>query len=1639
MEPKYELEEGEAGYHGLDDADDTSIDPDIALSYLDEKVQSVLGHFQKDFEGGVSAENLGAKFGGYGSFLPTHQRSPSVLSQPKSPPRFHSHNMPGSPKHLVTESAPQNSLGLPNAPLSQKNGVAVSGNSHSLLALRGAPGDGSVRKGPRLPSAQVAEKCLAKDEPYLNKSVTSTDQRTLKVRIKVHPHKTTQKNAAIYSGLGLSSPSSMESSPVESGEMSPDSQEACDESPGSILQVMTSFPVAGDLLLSPLHDHLLALSRNGSNLGCGKLVAARKNGHNNSSISTDASTSSLGNANELKGKKVNSISQSENFVEPKNRGKIVNGHDTVSCLKKNLGSETLENKQYLSTDLNAKDLSDLGCDTGGSLKGAGFASKAVRESDEAMPSKKRELISGKMKDISLNSDLINDESVALITGQGGSNFDNRDSKSNSMEKIGEHQVRGFHKDNKERGGSKEDRILTSITADSDISEGRKDSKGAAEKLKEVNVKATSHQQDKLKILDTKKKTCEGKKKSVGSQLSGKSASKLSVKSAGSSAVIKNKKNSGKDVLERTSGHKLKESKLDAHRELQASSDKSRLKSAHTKIDNQLISGKIMKETSMYGIPSTREPILHTEEAPPAPFLLIEEDWVLCDKCQKWRLLPQGMKPDHLPSTWVCSMLNWLPGMNSCDFSEDETTGALNALYVPLPENPNNLQTYAGKIEGGVNPASACDLSGNRQNASYTANLGRKKHKVKRSKNDELLAATNFKKSIQGEMVKGRTLVNVNQTPSGSIPMRKLNDKDFSEQGEHVVIGDEKSRKKIKREPNLSDYKDVKKIKADSELASGVDLGMLASTNGLPTKVAMKEKHKKNGYLKETKSTVGTGLRVSVKKQDHMHDSLDNGSLDIKACNEREISTKKRKFKDSDHLETLQSNVAPLGVSKVSIKDESSDGGFKKHKKCKISQTEANESSTSKSEQKPKARGAVTRIILPSSRNSQASSIVKDQQVKKYKVKMKPQLTLDDIDSLRKDLGCEELSTAATSSSSKVSDSRKRRANYQVKGSPVESVSSSPMRTYNLNSLSPTRKGGFEKDDAKCSDFGLAGSPRKSMNGNTNLLSNGSGQSRKGNSFFHAEAFDSSVIHPRDSDARDRFDTDAKLSSDVGNGHLGNSDAVMFGEHMNAASSIGRKDRLNKKLLMLHHQKTVKNSPLQSKEKDKDFGVGIKTDGEKVSDPPSDNIGLKPTKSLKEDMKVNDNHLESGTKFVRNSKNLGNLDAAKPGDGRRDNQLKCEDDWSNLKFGASCNMDGKASTEQRSILEFEAETAMRGRSTQVGSKEERSEVDLSRGDKQATLGGASRPPSLHKGASMDASVAGNSSKMSKAPGPVCKNGTNNSTGHPIPDRSMIKSLDAPNLSKRDASNQNASNVLREAEELRDYADRLKSTGFDFEYNEAYFQAALKFLHGASLLETCSGESGKYGEANQIQIYTNTAKLCETCANEYQKRQEMATAALAYKCMEVAYMRVVYCKNMSASRVWHDLQASLQMPIPLQGESPSSSASDVDNTNNQAMIDRTALSKVNGSQPGTHVIAPRNRPNFVKLLDFAKDVNAAMEASRRAQNAFGAANIILEEAQNLEAISSVKQVIDFSFQDVEELTRLVRLAIEAISRQSIGGNR
>ncbi|XP_039071303.1 cysteine-tryptophan domain-containing zinc finger protein 3-like [Hibiscus syriacus] len=259
-----------------------------------------------------------------------------------------------------------------------------------------------------------------------------------------------------------------------------------------------------------------------------------------------------------------------------------------------------------------------------------------------------------------------------------------------------------------------------------------------------------------------------------------------------------------------------------------------------------------------------------------------------------------------------------------------------------------------------------------------------------------------------------------------------------------------------------------------------------------------------------------------------------------------------------------------------------------------------------------------------------------------------------------------------------------------------------------------------------------------------------------------------------------------------------------------------------------------------------------------------------------------------------------------------------------------------------------------------------------------------------------------------------------------------SKNACSLVRENSFSLTVTNALNDAKGLRIYADRLKSSGFVFESNEIYFQAALKFLGVAALLETSNSESGRHGDMNQMQVYSIATKLCEMCAQEYEKCQEMAAATLAYKCVEVAYIRVVFCKHSSSSRDLKELQATLQM-VP-QGESPSSPVSDVDNNlNNQAIVDKAPLAKGNVSHvAGTHAVVARNCPSFRRLLDFTQDASFAMEASRKSQTCFIAATSSLEDPQNIEWIASVKKVIDFGFQDVDELISLVQQATQAISR-------
>ena len=64
---------------------------------------------------------------------------------------------------------------------------------------------------------------------------------------------------------------------------------------------------------------------------------------------------------------------------------------------------------------------------------------------------------------------------------------------------------------------------------------------------------------------------------------------------------------------------------------------------------------------------------------------------------------------------------------------------------------------------------------------------------------------------------------------------------------------------------------------------------------------------------------------------------------------------------------------------------------------------------------------------------------------------------------------------------------------------------------------------------------------------------------------------------------------------------------------------------------------------------------------------------------------------------------------------------------------------------------------------------------------------------------------------------------------------------------------------------------------------------------------------------------------------------------------------------------------------------------------------------------------------------------MEASRKCLSAFADASTLMEEAWDKECIASIRMVINFSFQDVDELVRLVNDAKKAIAGVGLDGVR
>ncbi|KAL1197859.1 Cysteine-tryptophan domain-containing zinc finger protein 7 [Cardamine amara subsp. amara] len=1395
-----ELEEGEACSYNITNDYSGGIDPDNDLSYIDEKLQHILGHFQKDFEGGVSAENLGAKYGGYGSFLPTYQRSP-VWSHPKTPAKPQSSTGTRSPNNLLGESQSGNAASS-GVPKKVKSGLASSGTPKKTMKSK-------------KPNSSSRRESATKQPGVFSK------QNSLKLRIKMVPDNlSTEKNAAaIYSGLGLDvSPSlSLDNNSLSGSEgMNGEPQGYSPmESPSNIINVMTSLPWDHFQLLSPLSDDLIRfIEREKPEKGYKYTSPSR--------IFTESSSALA------------------NCVEPQKAG------EKPSVEKK---KKVVERNSF-SAETNVRSKKSL-------FDGTDTTVKEPMETNTLHPTAaEKETASSKLFDES------KENYNGTVRGE--------------MWGLTRHKDLGPHLENTKTSSA------GSVREDKKTRFGDDDASGSSRKLgKYKGSKASDSVKKESKVKSGHKVEAEHllrKQKSDQIEQEPQSSSKFTEQQ--NSAVFETKMNGQaekKEVVALKSqyeGKKAEDTYKDFFGDIGDSEDEEEqnclleVKKDLRILEKGLPALEEMPEKSSFPLAESQnvgpEPILRKlgsdASLPKANPVIIQEHWVACDKCGKWRLLPFGVFPEDLPEKWMCAMLNWLPGVNYCNVPEDETTKALYAMYqIPVPESQAPMQS---------NPSGPKPQFNQGDDSTKKKKKGFKKIDNGMDKEGSRTAETN-KKTIQ------------TSARNGSI---------HNSHGLSDLAEDERKIHKQKEKGKAVDHlsEQSKSLKVNNKRNADLESSMLEKKMKIESFLFPDESEHGN-----ERPTSSSGVRVT--------------SADIKP-----------KPRVSSKMPKEEGGASDTGNS-------NSTGGIKKRKLRENHGSRVH--SENENHERKKAR-VLSEEKEPSYSQGNGKSEKKNRSHSK------------------REYGHVQNSIAATSSSSKISDSHKpRNSSHEAKCSPVESVSSSPMRISNPEKSIAARK---KKEESYDANVFTAGSLRR--------FSDGEGE---------------------DDGGSDRSQTRVK------------------GKHGSHESSV---------LDVWDNKGSLKAKERAGPSLDPNFENGGHKD-----------LPRKLNYILGEGKQSSDHHRRSNDSLAKKS---GKSSSSRSKDKRESVR--------------SDSRDGPRHIEKKiydGSPDSRVDMAVRPNIPKPYDFEKVSERS-----NRADLASPSRPPS--RGVQGESSMLSARKKVNKC---GTSAGNNNIQADDVTKATAQirrKSEPSPSpLRKEVTSAQTAHNILKEAKDLKHTADRLKNTVSNLEHIELYFQACLKFLHGAFILEMSSSESARQGETmvQSMTIYTSTANLCGYCAHEYEKSKDMGAASLAYKCMEAAYMRVVNSSYTSANRYRNELQTSLQMVPP--GESPSSSASDVDNVNHPAAVDRVGTSRGISSPlvAGNHVISAQNRSNILRLLQFAQDVNLAMDASRKSRVALAACIENLGEAQQQgEGVLSIKSALDYNFQDMEGLLRLVKLAMKANNR-------
>ncbi|KAH7679446.1 hypothetical protein IHE45_06G058900 [Dioscorea alata] len=203
-----------------------------------------------------------------------------------------------------------------------------------------------------------------------------------------------------------------------------------------------------------------------------------------------------------------------------------------------------------------------------------------------------------------------------------------------------------------------------------------------------------------------------------------------------------------------------------------------------------------------------------------------------------------------------------------------------------------------------------------------------------------------------------------------------------------------------------------------------------------------------------------------------------------------------------------------------------------------------------------------------------------------------------------------------------------------------------------------------------------------------------------------------------------------------------------------------------------------------------------------------------------------------------------------------------------------------------------------------------------------------------------------------------------------------------------------NLIKEANDLQRSARHLMGQISAVEISEVYFNAGLKYLHGAYLSEIDQPKGSSQSEKlKTIQAYKSASALFKLCGEIGEKHWRADLSALAFKCMEVSQFRIVY-----------NMQEFKSMKI---------------------REERKMTSSVE------HLKYLNSNPFALKdLLNTVEAMDIAMDASRRSQSALKEVSQKRKRNEINENLDSIKRVLDFSFNDVPHFVSLVRVSLNKI---------